>query len=144
MFTEPNNSLRSLRRTPVPFIEYALPTGVTSRLSVTSSNPSSLPAPEDAEKANCRSALSNVTETLAAFPAPSNFDPFQIKSLPPFPRIDFIDCSPSTNRNDSTTFDFPDPLGPTIAVIGVSKESTVFFAKDLNPASSNFFSIDYM
>ena len=45
-------------------------------------------------------------------------DPLKIRSAPNDPRIDFIDCSPKTNRNASTTFDFPEPLGPTMATIG--------------------------
>jgi hypothetical protein len=46
---------------------------------------------------------------------------------------DFTDCSPSTKRNDSATLLLPDPLGPTIAVIGAENSSSLFLANDLKP-----------
>ena len=58
-----------------------------------------------------------------------------------FPRMDFIDCSPSAKRNPSATLDLPEPFGPTMAVAADEKSSTVFRANDLNPAISSRFSI---
>src|SRR3989338_4777206 len=79
------------------------------------------------------SLLSKAIATEARDIFPKFFEPLNIRSVPPLPRKDFIDCSPSTKRKDSTTLDFPEPFGPTIEVIGVSKDSVVFFANDLNP-----------
>src|SRR3989344_2290831 len=66
-------------------------------------------------------------------PAGDVGDPFQIRSSPFFPRRDFIDCSPRTQRIDSAIFDFPDPFGPTIAVTLEGNSKTVDFANDLKP-----------
>jgi hypothetical protein len=35
-------------------------------------------------------------------------------------------------------FDFPEPFGPTMAVMPRGNSSTVFVAKDLKPTSSSF------
>ena len=45
--------------------------------------------------------------------------------------MDFMDCSPKTKRIDSTTFDFPEPFGPTTDTIGLSNSRVVFLEKDL-------------
>jgi hypothetical protein len=55
--------------------------------------------------------------------------------------MDFMDCSPKTKRIASATLDFPEPFGPTMAVIDALKSSTVFRAKDLNPVISTRFSL---
>ncbi len=55
------------------------------------------------------------------------------------PRRDFAPCSPITQASASTTFDLPDPLGPTIAVIPGSKFRVVAEAKDLKPFSVRLF-----
>ena len=53
-----------------------------------------------------------------------------------------MDCSPSTHRIASTMQDFPEPFGPTIAVIprefvvGGRNSSVDAFANDLNPEIS--------
>ena len=49
------------------------------------------------------------------------------------PRRALVDCSPITQRMASEIFDFPLPLGPTMAVMSSPKVSTVFSGKDLNP-----------
>ena len=41
-----------------------------------------------------------------------------------------------TQRMASTMFDLPQPLGPTIAVIGSRNEIEVFSTKDLKPKMS--------
>src|SRR3989338_3965180 len=64
--------------------------------------------------------------------------PLKITSSIFVPRSDFTDCSPSTQRMESAIFDFPQPLGPTTAVMPGSKCKVVFSAKDLNPNNSNF------
>src|ERR1700722_5454991 len=45
-------------------------------------------------------------------------------------------CSPSTQRIASTTFDLPQPLGPTTAVAPALKLITVASRKDLKPTNS--------
>src|SRR3989344_3244034 len=77
--------------------------------------------------------LSKNISTLSLLTALLNFEPLNNKSLVPLPRKDFMDCSPSTNRIASTTFDLPDPFGPTIAVIGASTDIEDFLPKDLKP-----------
>ena len=42
----------------------------------------------------------------------------------------------NTHAKASTTFDFPEPLGPTMAVMPGSKFSVVAEANDLNPLSA--------
>src|SRR3989339_1769411 len=75
-------------------------------------------------------------------PFPS--DPEKITSSEFFPRKSLRLCSPKTHRMASARLDFPDPFGPTIAVIGQRcelggrNESSVFLAKVLNPWSSSF------
>ena len=49
------------------------------------------------------------------------------------PRRLFAPCSPMTHARASTTFDLPEPLGPTTQVIPGSRRSVVALAKDLNP-----------
>jgi hypothetical protein len=49
------------------------------------------------------------------------------------PRRDLAPCSPITQERASTTFDFPEPFGPTTQVIPRSKSRVVEDAKDLNP-----------
>ena len=44
-----------------------------------------------------------------------------------------MDCSPMTQRMASEILDFPDPLGPTMAVMSSPKVRTVLSGKDLNP-----------
>ena len=49
------------------------------------------------------------------------------------PRKLFAPCSPSTQAMASTTLDFPEPFGPTTAVIPCSKFRVVEDANDLKP-----------
>src|SRR6476620_6659488 len=55
------------------------------------------------------------------------------------PRSDFAPCSPMTQARASTTFDLPEPLGPTTAVMPGSKWNVVADAKDLNPLRVRLF-----
>jgi len=54
-------------------------------------------------------------------------------------RIDFDLCSPRHQRIESAILDLPQPLGPTIPEIPVSKSNTVLSANDLKPHISNLF-----
>src|ERR1700733_13120238 len=49
------------------------------------------------------------------------------------PRRLLAPCSPITQERASTTFDLPEPLGPTTQVIPVSRRSVVAEANDLKP-----------
>ena len=49
------------------------------------------------------------------------------------PRSDREDCSPSTQRMASEIFDFPEPFGPTIAVMPPRNLISVRSGNDLNP-----------
>ena len=50
-----------------------------------------------------------------------------------WPRTFPGDCSPSAHNTASVTFDFPDPLGPTITLTPGPNSSLVRSGKDLNP-----------
>src|SRR6202012_273016 len=51
------------------------------------------------------------------------------------PRRLLAPCSPITQDRASTTFDLPEPLGPTTQVMPGSRRSVVAEAKDLKPRS---------
>ena len=55
------------------------------------------------------------------------------------PRRALLRCSPMTQRMASEMLDFPEPLGPTMAVISFSNVSRVLSGKDLKPWISNAF-----
>src|SRR5208282_1394535 len=59
-----------------------------------------------------------------------------IRSSMLLPRRRVGACSPSTHRIASTTFDLPQPLGPTTAVIPGAKLIVVESRKDLKPSNS--------
>src|SRR5437868_11092011 len=63
--------------------------------------------------------------------------PLKMTSAISPPRNDLADCSPSTQRTASSTLDFPQPFGPTIAVMPSWKLRSVLSANDLNPSSSS-------
>src|SRR6266513_3225956 len=62
--------------------------------------------------------------------------PLKITSAISSPRSDLADCSPSAQRTASSTLDFPQPFGPTIAVMPWWKLKIVLSANDLKPRSS--------
>src|SRR4030095_4816121 len=53
-------------------------------------------------------------------------------------------CSPIAHLTASTILVFPQPLGPTIAVIPVSKSTVTLSAKDLNPNISSLLKYNYL
>ena len=65
--------------------------------------------------------------------------PLKITSSMRWPRKWRALCSPMTHLRASTTFDLPQPLGPTMEVIPGVKSKSVLWAKDLNPTSSRRF-----
>src|SRR6266487_6926312 len=64
--------------------------------------------------------------------------PLKITSAISPPRKALADCSPSTQRMASETFDLPQPFGPTMAVTPGWKFKAVLSAKDLNPKTVKF------
>src|SRR5882762_5254611 len=64
--------------------------------------------------------------------------PLKITSAISPPRRALADCSPSTQRMASETFDLPQPFGPTMAVTPGRKLSEVLSAKDLKPRTVRF------
>ncbi|CAB4828684.1 unannotated protein [freshwater metagenome] len=83
--------------------------------------------------------LSIVTETSARPSGARPLVPAKITSSILPPRSDFAPCSPITQLRASTTFDFPEPLGPTTQVMPGSRRSVVDEAKDLKPFSVMLF-----
>ena len=67
-------------------------------------------------------------------------EPWKITSSILPPRSSRADCSPSTQRTASETFDLPQPLGPTMAVTPSSKVRVTVSANDLKPDSSSLVS----
>src|SRR5215469_10611466 len=59
-------------------------------------------------------------------------------SIRPLRRL-LTPCSPMTQEKASTTFDLPDPFGPTTQVMPGSRRKVVAEANDLNPRSVRFF-----
>ena len=97
-----------------------------------------------ASMGSARSFLSLVTgfskwsETEAM---PAGFleeEPLKMTSSIAPPRRDLALCSPSTHLMASTTFDLPQPLGPTIPTMGSENLISVLSAKDLKPLSVSF------
>ena len=54
-------------------------------------------------------------------------------------RTDFGACAPSTQASASTTFDLPEPFGPTTTVTPGSRTIVVLSAKDLKPLRLRLF-----
>src|SRR3954447_17506040 len=79
------------------------------------------------------SALSMVSSTSARPRGPLVAVPAKMTSSILPPRRVLAPCSPITQARASTTFDLPDPLGPTTAVTPGSKAKVVGCANDLKP-----------
>src|SRR5256886_1807662 len=118
----------SRRRQGVLFSRYSeLPSRYTRRFTRTSCH--SIPS---------SSAQSvNVTETSANPTGLRVSALLKITSAISSPRSDLADCSPSAQRTASSTLDFPQPFGPTIAVTPSWKLRRVLSANDLKPSSSS-------
>ncbi|OIQ68709.1 hypothetical protein GALL_496970 [mine drainage metagenome] len=80
------------------------------------------------------SPLSNTISTLQRLAGLRWPLPLKITSCIDSPRSSDALDSPSTQRTASITFDFPQPLGPTMPVMRPGKGSVTCSAKDLNPA----------
>ena len=86
-----------------------------------------------------RSELSS-TSVASAKPTCERFwvPPKITSSILP-PRRALVLCSPMTQRMASEILDLPEPFGPTMAVMSLSKFSTVLSGKDLKPWISSDF-----
>src|SRR5688572_20549065 len=84
--------------------------------------------------------LSRKSETSVRLTGRRVAAPWKITSSILPPRSRRADCSPSTQRTASETFDLPQPLGPTMAVTPSSKVRLTVSAKDLKPESSSLVS----
>ena len=120
----------SFRRQRWPLIRYSLSPERKRRRETSTSLNSIGRAP---------SSLSKVRETSARESASRRLVPLKITSSISVPRSSFAERSPSTQRNASTTFDFPHPFGPTIAVVPGWNWNSTGSAKDLKPARVSFF-----
>ena len=85
-------------------------------------------------------ALSNTSSTEHWETALRALEPLKITSVIESPRRFLAELSPSTQRTASITFDLPQPLGPTTAVMSPGKGMLVASTNDLKPASFIFFS----
>src|SRR6266516_3372927 len=118
----------SRRRQGVLFSRYSeLPSRYTRRVTRTSCH--SIPS-SSAQSVNVSETSANPTGLRVSAP-------LKITSAISSPRSDFADCSPSTQRTASSTLDFPQPFGPTIAVTPSWKLKTVLSANDLKPKRSS-------
>src|SRR5579859_6289816 len=126
----------SFNRQGVLLMKYSLPPSrKTRRVIVTSLYASSTP---DARRFSS-STPPMVSETSAIPKGLRVSVPLKMISAISPPRRALADCSPSTQRIASETFDLPHPLGPTIAVTPGWNVKEVLSAKDLNPRTAKFF-----
>src|SRR5271165_5485165 len=88
-----------------------------------------------------RLELLKVSVISAAFIPRRVGEPLKITSAISLPRRLLTLCSPRTHLMPSTTFDLPDPLGPTTTVIPGGNSNRVLSAKLLKPASSSALSM---
>src|SRR5687767_4714256 len=84
--------------------------------------------------------LSRKSETSVRLTGRRVAAPWKITSSILPPRSSRADCSPSTQRTASETFDLPQPLGPTMAVTPSSNSRVTVSANDLKPESSSLVS----
>src|SRR5690349_15401395 len=79
--------------------------------------------------------------TSALLRAGRVFEPEKITSSMDDARMDLCEDSPMTQRNASTRFDLPQPLGPTTPVRPGSMRKSVGSTNDLKPSSRSLVSI---
>src|SRR6201991_694522 len=119
-----SSSCTSIKRQLLPLISYSLPPSRHIRRVIDTSEYSI---------GSELSELSIVTVTSAR-PSGGRADvPATMTSSILPPRSVLAPCSPITHVSASTTFDLPDPVGPTTQVMPGSKRRVVGDAKDLKP-----------
>src|ERR1700761_8603082 len=87
--------------------------------------------------------LSKVSDTSARLAGLRLFEPLKITLSIFSDRSIRVLCSPNTQRIESTTFDLPQPLGPTMAVTPSLKLMVILSPKLLKPLISNCVSCIY-
>src|SRR5690554_4988604 len=128
------SSCTSRRRQVSPLIAYSLPPLRNSvRLMVTSAY----------SMGRAPSELSMVRMTSARPSGPLVAVPAKMTSSILPPRSVLAPCSPITQASASTTFDLPEPFGPTTQVTPSSKANVVDCANDLNPLRVRLFRYTY-
>ncbi len=87
--------------------------------------------------------LSKTSVTSAEFIGlrPPEPEPLKMTSAISLPRRLLTLCSPSTHLMASTTFDLPEPFGPTTTVIPAGNSNRVLSAKLLKPTNSSALSM---
>ena len=81
--------------------------------------------------------MSKTSDVSALLSGLRETDPAKITSVISRPRRLRTDCSPRTHLMASTTFDFPEPFGPTTTVMPSGNSKRVRSAKLLKPNSSS-------
>src|SRR3978361_617375 len=120
------SSCTSINRQLLPLISYSLPPSRNIRRVIDTSEYSI---------GSELSELSIVTVTSARPSGGRDDVPAKMSSSILPPRSVLAPCSPITHVSASTTFDLPEPLGPTTHVMPGSKRRVVGDAKDLKPFS---------
>ena len=90
-------------------------------------------------KVNVLSSLEKIISTIASLEGEATFVPMKIKLLAFFALIDLMLNLPRTKHRASEILLFPEPFGPKITFIPVSKGISVFLGNDLNPYITNLF-----
>ncbi len=122
------SSMMSLSRQGVPLIRYSeSPDRYSLRVMVSS----------EYSTGKIPLSLTKVRETSAIPKAFFLAVPLKITLLITDERSREGRCSPNTHRKASTMLDFPQPFGPTMEVIPLSKLTLVLWAKLLNPCNSS-------
>src|SRR5688500_13186010 len=80
--------------------------------------------------------LSNTSDASAALACRRVREPLKMTSVISLPRRAFTLWEPRTHLMASTTFDLPEPLGPTTTVMPAGNSNRVRSAKLLKPLSS--------
>src|SRR4051812_17855347 len=88
-----------------------------------------------------RRELSKMSVVSAELSGGRLLEPLKMTSAISLPRKLLTLCSPSTHFMASTTFDLPDPLGPTTQVMPAANSKRVRSAKLLKPTSSSALSM---
>src|SRR5690606_35054505 len=125
-----NNSWMSSRRHALPLISYSLAPSRNIRRVIDTSVYSMGNAPSELSMVSVTSARPNGARPEVPAKMTSSILP---------PRRSLAPWVPMTHRSASSTFDLPDPLGPTTQVMPGSKRRVVADAKDLKPLSVKLF-----
>ena len=124
-------SCTSARRAGDPLISYSLPPArnIVREISTVSAGIDSAPSVLSRRK----TTWARPNWDFPPFSAPLVPEPAKITSCMEPPRRVFAPCSPITQASASIILDFPEPLGPTTALMPGANSNVVDDAKDLKP-----------